>query len=48
MRTSGGYAWLRTAAVGASLIAGFVLIGTLSAYLARDNEPLVRLLVRGG
>jgi polysaccharide chain length determinant protein (PEP-CTERM system associated) len=39
--------FLRTAAVTASMVAGFILIGTLSAYLARDNESLVRLLVRG-
>jgi hypothetical protein len=48
LKAPAGYRWLRTAAVTASLIAGFVLIGTVSAYLARDNEPLVRLLVRGG
>jgi hypothetical protein len=29
------------------MIAGFVLVGTLSAHVAHDNEPLVRLLVRG-
>jgi ribosomal protein L11 methylase PrmA len=28
-------------------VAGVVHVGTLSAHLARDNEPLVRLLVRG-
>jgi polysaccharide chain length determinant protein (PEP-CTERM system associated) len=39
---------LRAAVVTASVLAGFVLVGTLSAYVARDNEPLVRLLVRGG
>ena len=37
---------LRTAFVTASMIAAFFLIGTLSAYLARDNETIVRLLVR--
>jgi polysaccharide biosynthesis transport protein len=39
---------LRAAVVTASMLVGFVLVGTLSAYVARDNEPLVRLLVRGG
>jgi polysaccharide chain length determinant protein (PEP-CTERM system associated) len=39
---------LRAVVVTASVLAGFVAVGTLSAYVARDNEPLVRLLVRGG
>ena len=39
---------LRAVAVTASMLVGFMLVGTLSAYVARDNEPLVRLLVRGG
>jgi polysaccharide biosynthesis transport protein len=38
---------LRTAAVTATMVVGFILIGTLSAYLAQDNESLVRLLVHG-
>jgi hypothetical protein len=43
-----GRRWVRVAVVGASMLAGFVVLATLSAHLARDNEPLVRLLVRGG
>jgi hypothetical protein len=39
--------WARAAVITASLLAGFVLVGTLSAQMARDNEPLVRLLARG-
>jgi hypothetical protein len=38
---------LRTAAVAASLLVALGLVGMASAYLAQDNEPLVRLLVRG-
>jgi polysaccharide biosynthesis transport protein len=40
--------WTRIAVITASMLAGVVLVGTLSAHVARDNEPLVRLLVRGG
>lgn len=43
-----GGQWVRVAVITASMLAGFVLIGTVSAHVARDNEPLVRLLVRGG
>jgi succinoglycan biosynthesis transport protein ExoP len=39
---------VRVAVVAASMLAGLVIAGTLSAQVARDNEPLVRLLVRGG
>jgi polysaccharide biosynthesis transport protein len=39
---------LRGAVVSVSMLVGLMLVGTLSAYIARDNEPLVRLLVRGG
>jgi hypothetical protein len=39
---------VRLAVITASMLAGFVLVGTVSAHVARDNEPLVRLLVRGG
>jgi polysaccharide chain length determinant protein (PEP-CTERM system associated) len=43
-----GAQWARIAVITASMLAGFVLVGTVSAHVARDNEPLVRLLVRGG
>ena len=33
--------------VTASLLVGFLAVGTLSAYIARGNELLVRLLARG-
>jgi polysaccharide biosynthesis transport protein len=39
---------VRFAVVAASMLAGLVLAATLSAHVAHDNEPLVRLLVRGG
>jgi polysaccharide biosynthesis transport protein len=39
--------WARAAVITASMLAGFVLVGTLAAHMARDNEPLVRLLARG-
>jgi polysaccharide chain length determinant protein (PEP-CTERM system associated) len=42
-----GLRWARVAVIAASLLAGFALVGTLSAHMARDNEPLVRLLARG-
>jgi hypothetical protein len=48
LRPAGGPQWARIAVITASMVAGFVLVGTLSAHMARDNEPLVRLLVRGG
>jgi len=39
--------WLRATAVTASMLVGFIAVGTLSAYVAEGNEPLVRLLARG-
>jgi polysaccharide biosynthesis transport protein len=39
--------WARVALLAASLLVGCVVVGTLSAHIARDNEPLVRLLARG-
>ena len=48
LQTAAGPQWARVAVITASMLAGVVLVGTLSAHLARDNEPLVRLLVRGG
>jgi hypothetical protein len=39
---------LRVAFATASTVAAIVLIATLSAYIARDNEMLVRLLARAG
>ena len=39
---------VRMAVVAASMLAGLVIAATVSAHVARDNEPLVRLLVRGG
>ena len=39
--------WLRATAVTASMLVGFIAVGTLSAYVAQGNEPLVRLLARG-
>jgi uncharacterized protein involved in exopolysaccharide biosynthesis len=47
MKTSRPRRALRLAAVTASLLVVFALIGTLSAHLAQGNESLVRLLVRG-
>jgi polysaccharide chain length determinant protein (PEP-CTERM system associated) len=47
LQTAAGPQWARVAVITASMLAGVVLVGTLSAHLARDNEPLVRLLVRG-
>jgi uncharacterized protein involved in exopolysaccharide biosynthesis len=41
-------AHLRVAFATASAVAAIVLIATLSAYIARDNEMLVRLLARAG
>ncbi len=40
--------WLSSAWGSASMVVGLTLIATLSAYLARGNEELVRLFVRGG
>lgn len=48
LQPAGGAQWARAAVIAASMLAGFVLVGTLSAHVAHDNEPLVRLLVRGG
>jgi len=48
LQPAAGPQWLRLAVITASMLAGFVLVGTVSAHVARDNEPLVRLLVRGG
>ena len=48
LRPAAGPQWVRLAVITASMLAGFVLVGTLSAHVARDNEPLLRLLVRGG
>jgi hypothetical protein len=48
LQTAAGPQWARVAVITASMLAGVALVGTLSAHLARDNEPLVRLLVRGG
>jgi hypothetical protein len=39
--------WVRATAVTASMLVGFIAVGTLSAYVADGNEPLVRLLARG-
>ena len=47
LQTAAGPQWARVAVITASMLAGVVLVGTLSAHLARDNEPLVRLLARG-
>jgi polysaccharide chain length determinant protein (PEP-CTERM system associated) len=41
-----GRNWPRTAFITASVLVGCVLAGTLSAYVARDNASIVRLLVR--
>lgn len=43
-----GVRWWRMAYTTASVLVGLTLIATLSAYLARGNEQIVRLLVRGG
>jgi polysaccharide chain length determinant protein (PEP-CTERM system associated) len=48
LQPAGGAQWARVAVIAASMLIGVVLVGTLSAHVARDNEPLVRLLVRGG
>ena len=48
LQPAGSAQWARIAVITASMLAGVVLVGTLSAHVARDNEPLVRLLVRGG
>jgi polysaccharide biosynthesis transport protein len=48
LQPAGGPPWARIAVITASMLAGFVLIGTLSAHVARDNEPLLRLLARAG
>ena len=48
LQPAGGAQWARAAVIAASMLVGFVVVGTLSAHVARDNEPLVRLLVRGG
>jgi|KBSMisStandDraft_5_1062788.scaffolds.fasta_scaffold68078_3 polysaccharide chain length determinant protein (PEP-CTERM system associated) len=48
LQPAAGPQWLRLAVITASMLAGFVLVGTVSVHVARDNEPLVRLLVRGG
>jgi polysaccharide biosynthesis transport protein len=48
LQPAGGAHWARVAVITASMVAGFVLVATLSAHVARDNEPLVRLLARGG
>ena len=48
LRPAGGPQWARIAVITASMVAGFVLVGAVSAHVARDNEPLVRLLARGG
>jgi hypothetical protein len=48
LQPAAGPQWVRLAVITASMLAGFVLVGTVSAHVARDNEPLVRLLVRGG
>jgi polysaccharide biosynthesis transport protein len=45
--SSGPGAWLRAAGVTAATLAATVLAGTLCAYLALGNEPLVRLLANG-
>jgi polysaccharide chain length determinant protein (PEP-CTERM system associated) len=39
--------WAHATVVTASMLVGFLAVGTLSAYIARGNEPLVRLLARG-
>jgi polysaccharide chain length determinant protein (PEP-CTERM system associated) len=48
LQPAAGPQWMRLAVITASMLAGFVLVATVSAHVARDNEPLVRLLVRGG
>jgi polysaccharide biosynthesis transport protein len=48
LQPAGGAQWTRIAVITASMVAAFVLVGTVSAHVARDNEPLVRLLARGG
>jgi polysaccharide chain length determinant protein (PEP-CTERM system associated) len=48
LQPAGGTHWVRVAVITASMLAGFVLVGTLSAHMAHDNESLLRLLVRAG
>ena len=48
LQPGAGAQWARIAVITASMLAGVALVGTLSAHVARDNEPLVRLLARGG
>ena len=48
LQPAAGAHWARIAVITASMLAGVVLVGTLSAHVARNNEPLVRLLARGG
>ncbi|HZI79394.1 MAG TPA: hypothetical protein VFD69_07770 [Vicinamibacterales bacterium] len=48
LQPAAGAQWARIAVITASMLAGVVLVGTLSAHVARNNEPLVRLLARGG
>ncbi|HEV8395197.1 MAG TPA: hypothetical protein VGQ37_13030 [Vicinamibacterales bacterium] len=48
LQPAAGPQWVRVAVITASMLAGVVLVGTLTAHVARDNEPLLRLLVRGG
>jgi polysaccharide chain length determinant protein (PEP-CTERM system associated) len=43
-----GAQWARIAVITASMLAGVAIVGTLSAHVAKNNEPLVRLLARGG
>jgi len=47
LQPAAGAQWVRVAVITASMLAGVALVGTLSAHMARDNEPLLRLLVRG-
>jgi len=48
LQPAAGLQLVRLAVITASMLAGVVLVATVSAHVARDNEPLVRLLVRGG
>jgi polysaccharide biosynthesis transport protein len=48
LQPAGAPHWARIAVITASMVAGVALVGTLSAHVAKDNEPLVRLLARGG
>jgi hypothetical protein len=47
VQIAAGPQWVRVAVITASMLAGVVLVGTVSAHVARDNEPLVRLQARG-